>query len=127
MRAKGNLMSDDKPWLFKKGQPGGPGRPRGARSRLQEFVLAMLEADFKQHGQQVIEEVRKRKPEIYLTAVVNLLPRQKQEIASPFADITDAELEELMEHLKALRAKTVRRLRELELGAAETIAPPIDK
>jgi hypothetical protein len=95
---------------FQPGGPPGPGRPRGARSRLQEFVLSMLEADFKQHGADTIARVREKFPQVYLTACVSLLPKQQQNVESPFADISDAELDELEQHLAMLRARTIKRL-----------------
>jgi hypothetical protein len=104
-------------------QPGcapGPGRPKGSRTRLQEFVIDMLDADFREHGKDVLKRVRQRHPQIYLTALVSLLPKQQQKIESPFADLTDEEIAMLEEMLAAGRAKLVRNI-EQHNGAA--IAP----
>jgi hypothetical protein len=95
---------------FKVGNPGG-GRPRGARSRLQELAIEMLREDFEQNGADVIRRVRERKPEVYLASVVSLLPKQTQvEQRSPFDDVSDEELDLLEEQLAAVRAKTIKRL-----------------
>ena len=96
---------------FKRGNPGGPGRPVGARSKLKELAVALLHEDFVKHGADVIKRVRERKPEVYLTSVVSLLPKQSQiEKRSPFDDLTDVELDQLEEYIAGMRAKTVTQL-----------------
>jgi hypothetical protein len=96
---------------FKPGNPGGPGRPVGARSKLNELAVALLHEDFVKHGAEVIKRVRERKPEVYLTSVVSLLPRQSQiEKRSPFDDLSDAELDQLEEYIAGMRAKMVTQL-----------------
>ena len=105
---------------FRAGYAGGPGRPRGSRAKLQELTIAMLAEDFAIHGKQVIEEVRKKRPEAYLAGVISLLPKQAQKIESPFADISDDELEQLEQLLNEVRAKTIKRL---ELVAGKEVEP----
>jgi hypothetical protein len=62
---------------FKPGQSGNPtGRPKGARNRLGTRFLEALEADFNQHGAQAIEQVREKKPEVYMRVVADLLPKE---------------------------------------------------
>jgi hypothetical protein len=103
---------------FKPGNPGGPGRPIGSRTKLNELALALLHEDFVKHGAEVIKRVRERKPEVYLASVVSLLPKQSQiERRSPFDDVSDEELALLEEHLAAVRAKIIKRL-ELVAGTA---------
>ena len=94
--------------MFQPGSPGGPGRPKGSRSKLQEAVIRALYEDFSQHGADAIEKVRQRKPGVYLMACVSLLPKQAEKIQSPFSDISDGELEALEAHLAAVRSKLVR-------------------
>jgi hypothetical protein len=95
---------------FKPGNPGGPGRPIGARSKLTELATEMLREDFEKHGADVIRRVRERKPEVYLASVVSLLPKQAEKIQSPLVDISDDELEQLEQLLREVRAKTIKRL-----------------
>jgi hypothetical protein len=93
---------------FRAGHAGGPGRPRGSRSKLNELALSLLTVDFVEHGAALIAEVRKRKPESYLLGVLSLLPKQSVvERHDPFADISDSELQALQDHLAAVRAKLV--------------------
>ena len=89
------------------GNPGGPGRPRGARSRLQDFTLQLINEDFREHGKEVLERVRAKWPQVYLTAVVGLLPRQQERLKSPLADFTDAEIEMLERMLAEGKAKLI--------------------
>jgi len=84
------------------------GRPKGSRSKLQEAVIRALHQDFEQYGVEAIRRVRERRPEVYLTACVSLLPKQAEKVQSPFSDISDGELEALEQHLAAVRAKMVR-------------------
>src|SRR3954471_14268775 len=105
---------------FKPGNPGGPGRPVGSRSKLNELAVALLHEDFVKHGAEVIKRVRERKPEVYLTSVVSLLPKQSQiEKRGPFDDLTDVELDQLEEYIAGMRAKTVT---QLEAAAVESSA-----
>ena len=109
---------------FKPGNPGGPGRPVGARSKLNELAVALLHEDFAKHGADVIRRVRERKPEVYLASVVSLLPKQSQiEKRSPFDDLTDAELDQLEEYIAGMRAKTVAQL-ELVANNEEAAVQP---
>jgi Family of unknown function (DUF5681) len=62
---------------FKPGQSGNPkGRPKGARNRLGTKFLEALEADFNKHGAQAIEQVRQKRPEVYIKVVADLLPKE---------------------------------------------------
>ena len=62
---------------FKPGQSGNPkGRPKGARNRIGTQFLEALEADFNKHGAQAIEQVRQKKPEVYMRVVADLLPKE---------------------------------------------------
>ena len=109
---------------FKPGNPGGPGRPVGARTKLNELAVAMLHEDFVKHGADVIKRVRERKPEVYLTSVVSLLPKQSQiEKRSPFDDLTDNELVQLEEYIAGMRAKTVAQLELVVNNESAAIKP----
>lgn len=57
-------------------QPGNPGRPKGARSKLGEaFIKAMLE-DFQKNGIVAVETVRETKPDQYLKVIASILPKE---------------------------------------------------
>ena len=60
---------------WKKGQSGNPaGRPPGARDRLSEAVYKDMLEDWSENGLGVIQKVREKRPELYLQAVIRLVP-----------------------------------------------------
>ena len=96
---------------FKPGCAPGPGRPKGMRNRLTEIALQALGEDFAEHGAAAIKTVRETKPHAYLSIVASLLPRQVSiEKLSPFADLTDDELDQLERYLSASRANAVQEI-----------------
>lgn len=69
-------MTNPNPNVPTRFQPGNAGRPRGARSRLGEKFLAALADDFEAHGEAVIERVRVDSPDVYVSTVAKLLPKE---------------------------------------------------
>jgi hypothetical protein len=112
---------------FQKGCAPGPGRPPGVRNKLTETVTAVLSEDFELHGKEVIAKVRDKYPQVYLSAIVSLLPKQQQiEKLSPFADLTDEELRLVDELLTATRAGIVRELEQHNGATLELKLEPSD-
>jgi hypothetical protein len=72
----------------------GQGRPRGSRNRLSEQFIADLQADWEQHGADVIERVRQDDPVAYLRTVAILVrPVPDSELPkNPYAHLSDDEL-----------------------------------
>src|SRR5262245_64134498 len=96
---------------FRPGQRGGPGRRPGQRNYLTEIALQALGDDFAVHGTAVIEQVRKQEPATYLKIVASLLPRQLQvERSSPLGELTDDELEDVLQYVAASRARIIEQL-----------------
>lgn len=61
---------------FEKGKSGNPaGRPPGTKNKISEKFITALTADFEQHGETVIAQVRADKPEAYLKIVADLVPK----------------------------------------------------
>jgi len=86
--------------LFKQGNAGGPGRPKGSRNKLGEAFIQTLYADFIEHGAGAIEAVRTDDPATYMRVVAALLPREL-EVKRPLADLSDDELANALEFIRA--------------------------
>ena len=68
-------LRDDLKW--KPGQSGNPnGRPKGARSILQEQFFKALQRDFEQNGEAVLEIMRAEKPNEYARMVASLMSKE---------------------------------------------------
>ena len=68
-------LRDDLKW--KPGQSGNPaGRPKGARSILQEQFFKALQKDFEENGEAVLEIMRAEKPNEYARMVAGLMDKQ---------------------------------------------------
>lgn len=79
--------ANQKPHLFQPGQSGNPaGRPKGSRHKLGSLFLEKMLADFTEHGEAVIQDVRAEKPDQYLKVVASILPKEIE----PSADLIDA-------------------------------------
>lgn len=85
---------------FQKGHPGGPGRPKGSKNKLGEAFIAALCADFTQHGDKAVVEVRQNDPAAYLRVIASILPKEL-EIKRPLADLTEDELANAIELIRA--------------------------
>jgi hypothetical protein len=68
---------------YLKGIPGGPGRPVGSRNKLTEDFLRDLQADWEQHGKNILEVMREKHPEIYFQCVVKLALANPAELYPP--------------------------------------------
>ena len=60
---------------FKVGNPGGPGRPKGSRSKLSETFLQVLADDFDEYGLETIQKLRSERPDVYVGAIGRLMPK----------------------------------------------------
>lgn len=63
--------------LWKPGQSGNPkGRKKGSRNKITKAYLKALKADFKEHGKETLEKVRKSDPKAYMRLVAELVPKE---------------------------------------------------
>src|SRR5215470_2997265 len=107
--------------------PGWSGNPGGSleatrRSFNRDFLLA-LSADFKRHGPQAIEKVRKTQPAAYMKICALLVPKEfKVEHSNVLKAMTDEELEQTLAALRQYVAE--REAVNVIEGTAEPVALP---
>jgi hypothetical protein len=97
--------------LFEKGRAKTGGRVKGARNKLSKVFLEAFAADFEEHGAEVIKIVRMEKPHEYLKTAAYLMPKEFEIIQTGIMEISDDQLDLLMEFART-------RLAERALGAA---------
>lgn len=106
----------DEKGRFLTGNIGG-GRPKGARGKLSEHFLSVLQEDFEENGKEAVEIVRKERPQDYLKVIASLMPRQLEIKETPFDDVGDDELAAILIAARAIAAVH----RAARAGEAETI------
>lgn len=94
-------VEKDEKGRFQPGNNGGPGRPKGARSKLGEAFLEALHNDFNEHGVSAIEEVRAKKPDAYLKVIASILPKELNVNVNDMDAMTD---DELIERIRIIDA-----------------------
>ena len=105
------------------------GNPHGNRHRTrhllnQEFMQALL-LHFRQHGKKAIEKVAREQPASYLKILGLLVPREhKVEHSNPIKDLTDEQLEAMIEYIKtSLEAQAGGSVRVIEGMIEPTTVP----
>lgn len=86
---------------FLSGNIGGPGRPKGSRNKLGEAFTEALYADFQRDGIAAIERMRVEDPSGYVRVIAGLLPKQVEIERNPLAEMSDDELSNLIDLIRA--------------------------
>ena len=96
---------------------------------MSEEVICALLRDFQQHGQKAIAKVRRDQPGVYLKVLALLIPREhKVEQSNVIKNLSDQELEDMVEYLKtSLEAQARGSVRVIEgtIEPAAATAPPV--
>lgn len=90
--------------LFEKGRAKTGGRRKGARDRIGTALLEELAKDFEQHGADVIKIARIERPVEYLKIIASTLPKEFEITDSRLEEISDGELDALIELARQQRA-----------------------
>src|SRR5262249_27552079 len=102
------------------------GRLRGSRNRLSEAVICALLRDFDKHGEKAIARVREENPGMYLKVIAMVLPRQhKVEHRNPLKELTDEELEAMIEHIKVSMEAQAQSAKLIEGEAVPSLPSPV--
>jgi hypothetical protein len=95
---------------YLKGVSGGPGRPIGSRNKLTEDFLRDLQADWEQHGKDILSTVREKHPGLYFQCMVKLALAQPAELYPPGGSNRRYTPEEIMAELEERVGPEGRRL-----------------
>lgn len=77
MTSTEDKQKSDKPWLIKPGQVLNPlGRQRGSRNKLGEEFVAALQKAFQEQGESAIQRVLASKPEVFLSIIAKVIPKE---------------------------------------------------
>ena len=79
---------------FEKGQPGGPGRPKGSKNKLSEDFVCTLADDFEEHGAEAIVQCREDSAAKYLDIITKVLPKDYNVKVDRLDELSIEELEE---------------------------------
>ena len=60
---------------FKPGNKAGKGRSKGSRNRITKLYLDILRKSIEEHGEEVLERVRKERPEVWVKLLAVLVPK----------------------------------------------------
>jgi hypothetical protein len=82
-------------------EPGNPGRPKGARNKLQEDFLKDVQAAWETSGPQAIVDMIADKPGDFVKMVASLMPKEATLNIHDHSEMTDAELAERVRSLAA--------------------------
>ncbi len=61
---------------FEKGHPGGPGRPKGARTKLQEAFWKDFAGAWEQHGAAALMKVATEDPSTFVKVAASVMPKE---------------------------------------------------
>ena len=126
VHVENNAVDMERKMTFQQGVSGNPGGNRHRTRHLlnQEFMQALL-LNFRHQGKKAIEKVARNQPAAYLKILALLVPREmKVEHSNPLKDLTDEQLEDMIEYIKtSLEAQAGGHVRVIEGMKEPTTVP----
>ena len=80
------------------------GRPKGSKHKLSEEFIAALNDHFVEHGVIAIQKVFEEDPSSYLRVIASIIPKDITVREASLEDLSDAELVEALDAVKAVSA-----------------------
>jgi hypothetical protein len=80
------------------------GRRKGARNRISTALLTAFAEDFEKHGDETVRICRVEKPIEYLKIAASLLPKEFEISDSRLAELSDEDLDALIDEVRQRRA-----------------------
>src|SRR5262245_41157491 len=97
------------------------GSPEATRRAFNKRFLLDLAEDWQQHGREVFKRVRRESPAAYLKVCAMLVPKEmKVEHSNAIKDLTDEQLEAMIEYLEASLEAQAQSAKVIE-GEAEVV------
>jgi len=78
--------------LFEKGNPGGPGRPKGSRNKLTEDFISDVYAHWQDTGKEAVIQMQQEDNTQFVRMVASLLPKDHNIKLDDFDDLPIDEL-----------------------------------
>lgn len=100
---------------------GGTGRRQGARNRISTALLVAFADDFEKFGEETVRITRIEKPVEYLRIAASLLPREFEITDNRLGELSDEELDEVIEYARQRLAAKQGLVIDVGSGEAETI------
>ena len=101
MTERGDIVAlRDEHGRYLKGIPGGPGWAVGSRNKLSQDFLGDLQADWEQHGTEILRIMREQFPEIYFQSMVKLAMIHRIELGQPQAFDRPRTREEVLQKME---------------------------
>jgi hypothetical protein len=120
-------MSDASKLVKYQFQPGntGGGRVKGSRNKLALHFVADLQAEWEEHGREVIRIARIEKPVEFMKVIASVLPKEFEITDSRIKELNDDELEFLIRvaqrRLDSVGSADCREIKEADRGSAEVL------
>src|SRR5262249_13310078 len=102
------------------------GTLEGSRRAFSADFIRTLADDFRLHGRQAIEKVRKTQPAAYMKICALLVPREmKVEHSNPIKDMTTEQIERSIEFIKEMIAKRDAAANAKVIGGEAEVVPSL--
>lgn len=97
----GMAARDKKTGQFTKDYAGGPGRPPGARNKLNKLFFEDLYGAWEARGKEAINEMIETRPHEFVKCVASQMPKDINVTSNPLAEMSNEELASAIEFIRS--------------------------